>query len=50
MSKKPSQARRLKRKKDRAMKKLGGELELPTEKDIEDYINNKIKQLKNETK
>lgn len=48
MSKKPSQARRLKRKMERDVNKKGRKLNLPTEKDIEDYINNKINQLKNE--
>ena len=45
-----SEARRFRRKMDRDVKKhmknQGRQLEIPTEQDIQDYINNKLKELK----
>ena len=43
-----SQTRRTKRQMARAIKKNGRMFNLPTENDVQEYINNKIKELNNE--
>jgi hypothetical protein len=43
-----SQTRRTKRKMARDIKKNGRMFNLPTEDDVQEYINNKIKELNNE--
>jgi hypothetical protein len=43
-----SQARRTKRQMARDIKKNGRMFNLPTEDDVQEYINNKIKELNNE--